>query len=48
MTLDEKQLAFLEQTRAAAMITPTGDGFPRAVRVGIAHMAWCDGAQPAR
>jgi len=34
--LTDKQLAFLKNNRAAAMITPAEDGIPRAVRVGIA------------
>lgn len=47
-TLTEKQLAFLEKSRAAAMITPADDGFPRAVRVGIALVdgrLWSSGTQ---
>lgn len=46
--LTEKQLAFLEKSRAAAMITPADDGFPRAVRVGIALVdgrLWSSGTQ---
>jgi hypothetical protein len=34
--LTDKQLAFLEKNRSAAMITPADDGIPRAVRVSIA------------
>lgn len=48
MNLDEKQLAFLESTRAAAMITPAHDGMPRAVRVGIVLVdgkLWSSGTQ---
>lgn len=46
--LTGKQLAFLEKSRAAAMITPADDGFPRAVRVGIALVdgrLWSSGTQ---
>jgi uncharacterized pyridoxamine 5'-phosphate oxidase family protein len=48
MNLNAKQLAFLEKTRAAAMITPADDGFPRAVRVGIALVdgkLWSSGTE---
>lgn len=34
MTLDEKQTAFLEKSRAAAMIMVGDDGIARAVRAG--------------
>lgn len=46
--LTETQLAFLEKNHAAAMITPADDGFPRAVRVGIALVdgkLWSSGTQ---
>ena len=36
MNLTEKQRAFLEQNRSAAMITVARDGSPRVVRVGVA------------
>ncbi len=36
MTLDDRQTAFLQKSRAAAMITVGDDGVARAVRVGIA------------
>jgi uncharacterized pyridoxamine 5'-phosphate oxidase family protein len=48
MNLDDKQLAFLEKTRAAAMITVSADGIARAVRVGIALVdgkLWSSGTQ---
>ncbi|WP_169239086.1 pyridoxamine 5'-phosphate oxidase family protein [Candidatus Roseilinea sp. NK_OTU-006] len=48
MTLDEKQIAFLEKSRAAAMITVGDDGIARAVRVGIAMVdgkVWSSGTQ---
>jgi uncharacterized pyridoxamine 5'-phosphate oxidase family protein len=48
MTLDEKQIAFLEKSRTAAMITVGDDGIARAVRVGIAMVdgkLWSSGTQ---
>jgi hypothetical protein len=35
MQLDDKQRAFLEQNRSAAMVTLRPDGTPHAVRVGV-------------
>lgn len=48
MILNEKHTAFLEKSRAAAMITVGDDGIARAVRVGIAMVdgkLWSSGTQ---
>lgn len=46
--LTDQQRAFLEQQHSAAMITPGGDGMPKAARVGVAMVdgqLWSSGTQ---